>query len=273
MESLSFDIGTQILKISTVEKIKTRNWEEAYDQVLSLVDSYLDIFSIDNPSSELRKFNDQPAQVPLDLSEQFINLIRLNWDYMQRSRNSFNPFKGVEAAIAIQDIVDIRDLTVFKRQDFQLRPALLPYMIFEETDRLMQGLGFTNYIISLPHTHLARGKRMWKIEFTHPATSEDFHMDIVNTTITIDTSQQRNDFDNDNGSLFSNPFSNKPPVSDITGVVVTGDSAIQNFISAQMLLTGGYESEIKNTARDLVKQLWLLKTSGEIVEVFENPLL
>lgn len=273
MESLSFDIGPQIFKISTVEKVRQRRWEEAYDQILSTVDNYMLLFSIDTVGSELQKFNEQPALVPLEVSEQFFNLIRLNWEYVQRSHGTFNPFSGAEVAVGLSDIIESRDLVIVKKQDFQLRPVLLPYLIFEDTDRLMQGLGFTDYIISLPHTHLARGKRMWKIEFTHPSTGESFHMDIINTTITIDTRKKRSGEDTPEENRLLSPFSNKRKASDLLGVVVTGDSAIQNFISAQILLNHGYEMNIKITAHELVKQLWLLKENGDIDEVFDNPLM
>lgn len=273
METLSFDVGPQILKVSTVEKIKPRNWEEAYDQIFAMIDNYLVLFSIDTPGSELQKFNEQPTLVPLELSEQFLNLIRLNWDFVQRSHGTFNPFSGTEAMVGLGDLIETRDLVAIKKQEFQLRPVLLPYLIFEDTDRLMQGLGFTDYIISFPHTHLARGKRMWKIEFSHPSSGEDFHMDIINTTITIDTRKKRGDEDIPEQNRLLSPFSNRNQVSDLMGVVVTGDSAIQNYISAQILLNHGYGIDVKSTAHELVKQLWLLKNNGDIEEVFENPLL
>ena len=161
MIKYNFTLGTTPLTIQTTKKATT----EILDQIFSLIQFFRFDFNHTIHNSSGYRFNDTKINIPFLTSKEFIQYLKINYDYLSEN---FNPFFGDEhSKKKIPELIfgTERHTIIKKNNVFFNTQILLQAFIIDVIFDLLLEKDFRDILINTSSFYKADNKRDWEIEF------------------------------------------------------------------------------------------------------------
>lgn len=268
METLSFDLGTSTLRVTTHSQVSLSDWEKVYESCDQLIRDCMTQLDALSPDSTVNKMNLARVDVPITLTPLVMDYLDTNLSHYLASKGTFNPF-GVKFE---PRLVSVDKDSIFKHLDFKLDNSLLTSYILDTIEEFLASTGLSNYLISTPHVFTGQGEVDWQVSFEHPVLEEEIEATIRNSSIQISTRDSSH-------KLFSpaqplsrlNPFSNTAAPPSVLGLILQHrQSHTQAQILSSIALSKSHELEVKPVLQEIAVNAWILGADGKFKQVLTN---
>ncbi|MBL8014617.1 MAG: hypothetical protein JNK26_00295 [Candidatus Doudnabacteria bacterium] len=267
LETISFNFGTNILKVQTTSRVGVKLWQEIYDEVEEIVHTYKGLFDLNNTESTIIRFRQQPLEVPLKIPSAFSQYLKLSIQIAKNNELTANK----DLALLSEAQLDISETTVTKHQELRLVPVLAPILLVEEVRSVLDKNGLEDYLLTLDKHFIAKGANPWRVALMHPTTHEELALELKDNylsleikTLKLDPSATKEATD-----LLHNPFATHKPGPEILGIIISGEKPLDTYILLQELIAFDHILPLRQRLEKTNVHLWIIKSDETIGEIGE----
>lgn len=265
METLSFDFGTDLVRVTTRSNVSLADWEKIYETCNQLIQNSLGQLDALNPDSVISKLNIAKPGVAVDTVPLALDYLDTNLSHYLASKGQFNPF-GIDFT---PEIIELNGDNVVKVVDFKVQNHLLTSFVLDLIDDFLQTTGLSSYLISTPKVFIGRGDVDWQVAFEHPAREEEVEAVIRDSSIILDTREGGHKLIVEEiPKAKFNPFSNKPTPPTVLGLILQHkQSQTQAQILSNIAMGKSHELEVKPVLKEVATSAWVLGTDGNFKQI------
>lgn len=263
LETISIQYQNHPLSLYTQVKVSTKLWENIYNGLAELVQTYHKAFGLDATHSSLAAVHELEKNVPQQIQPELAQYLRL----------LIKLFTGHESlrhgSLGFTSLADFSlDGDVFiKKKDIKISAFLSGILLLQEAQSLVSAAELANYHLNWGSYHFAAGNKGWRISLEHPTQHTPLYFELENSWLCYTIRKISIDSSISQQPLIANPFAKVRHNPEVLGIILTADSALDCFVFSNQVTKFDFSLEVKKQLQGKANQVWVLTEAKQPVQI------